>query len=35
MANSINWGESYCCSWWGDILNQETINIDSKPENLN
>jgi hypothetical protein len=34
MSNSINWGESYCCSWWGDISNQFTIDIDSKPENL-
>jgi len=34
MANSINWGEIYCSSWWGDVSNQLTIDIDSKPDCL-
>ena len=34
MANSINWGETYCSSWWGNNSNQSTINITSKPECL-
>lgn len=34
MANSINWGETYCSSWWGNKPNQFTINIASKPECL-
>lgn len=34
MANSINWGETYCSSWWGNNSNQFTINIASKPECL-
>ena len=34
MSNSINWGEIYCSSWWGDTANQLTIDIDSKPECL-
>jgi len=31
MANTINWGISYCSSWFGDDANQFSINIDSKP----
>lgn len=34
MANSINWGNIYCSSWWGNNTNQSTIDIDSKPECL-
>ena len=34
MANSINWGNIYCGSWWGNTSNQATIDIDSKPECL-
>ena len=30
MANNINWGESYCNSWWGNLSNQSTIDNDSK-----
>ena len=32
MANNINWGESYCNSWWGNSSNQSAIDNDSKPE---
>ena len=32
MANNINWGESYCNSWWGNLTNQSAIDNDSKPE---
>jgi len=31
MANSINWGEIYCSSWWGSLSNQSTIDISSEP----
>ena len=34
MANTINWGEIYCSSWWGNTSNQSTIDIDSKPQCL-
>lgn len=34
MANTINWGVMYCDSWWGDLANQFTIDIDSKPSCL-
>ena len=35
MANTINWAEIYCNSWWGNNANQFTIDIDSEPECMN
>ena len=29
MANNINWGESYCNSWFGN--NENTLHINSQP----
>ncbi len=34
MANTINWGEIYCVSYFGDSSNLVTIQIDSQPECL-
>lgn len=31
MANSINWAEIYCSTWWGDDSNEDTLHIDSQP----
>lgn len=31
MANAINWGETYCNSWFGDASNEGTLHIDSQP----
>lgn len=32
MANTINWGEIYCSTYWGDVDNEQTIHIESQPE---
>jgi len=34
MANTINWGEIYCVSYFGDSFNLNSIQIDSQPECL-
>lgn len=31
MANSINWGEIYCSSYFGDNDNEQTLHIQSQP----
>ena len=31
MANSINWGEIYCSSYFGDNDNEQTIHNQSQP----
>lgn len=31
MANTINWGEVYCITEWGDADNENTLHIDSQP----
>jgi hypothetical protein len=31
MANSINWGEIYCSSYFGDEDNEQTLHIQSQP----
>lgn len=30
--NTIGWGNYYCVSWWGDVSNTATVDIDSQPE---
>jgi len=35
MANTINWGQIYCSSWWGASTNESTIDIDSEPACMN
>lgn len=35
MANTINWGEIYCSSWWGVSTNESAIDIDSEPTCMN
>ena len=34
MANSINWGEIYCDSWFGNEDNEQTIHIDSQADSF-
>ena len=31
MANSINWGEIYCSSYFGDDDNEQVLHIQSQP----
>jgi hypothetical protein len=35
MANTINWGEIYCSTHWGDSANEVSIDIDSEPACMN